>query len=382
MQKQKLILELNQNGMLFDKAESQKLLEMKRNQLQQLEAELAKELKIAPSILNDNPALIKSLYNANIFISGLSMEVLKAERFKSPILEKLYQLRKIYQFLFNYGKKLSQSLTDENRLYGHWKLNGTVSGRLTCSDFNIQSVHNSMKPYFIAEKGSTLIISDFSQIELRVLAELSQDARLIGIFKNGGDYHAQTASILFGKPQNTITEQERSIAKRLNFAICYGVSTTGLEKLLIDMNISTPASLADMLRDRFYSSFLGVKNYQNSVLTSSLVKDLSGRQWNTRNLSLSQRLNYPIQASAAAIMLESLLLLMQKKKENWKIVNVIHDELICEVPVEEQVAAKTTVIACMRDGFEKYIQGVPFKAETVIRNRWKPLEEERKMNNE
>lgn len=377
MEKQKLIFELNQNGMLFDKVESEKLLEVKRNQLQQLEVEVTKELKIHSSILNDKSALMKALYDTKIFISGLSMEVLKVERHHSPILEKLYQLKKVQQFLFNYGEKLSKSLTAENRLYGHWKLNGTVSGRLTCSDFNIQSVHNSMKPYFIAENGSTLIISDFSQIELRVLAELSQDARLIGIFNNGGDYHSQTASILFGKPQNTITEQERSIAKKLNFAICYGVSTTGLEKLLCDIDLNIPASQAEMLRNRFYSSFRGVKNYQNSLLTSSWVKDLSGKKWSTSNLSLSQRLNYPIQASAAVIMLESLLLLMQRKKESWKIVNVIHDEVICEVPEEEQIEAKKIVSACMKDGFEKYIRVVPFKDETAIRNRWKLIENEK-----
>ena len=249
--------------------------------------------------------------------------------------------------------KLRENMDELNRIHGKWTIAADSTGRLICSDPPLQSMPKSARKFMIPEKGIILLTADYSAIELRVLAKLTGDPDLIADLGPGKDLHRKTAAIIFNKRQADISEEERQIGKTTNFLICYGGSEDGLQKKLDKTGVELPADLdVQKIIYRFFKAYPIVYYYQYRLRKLQIPpKTLSGKEF--FHLSETQRLNYPIQGSAAEGFIQALYEVVSKKPGGYRLVMAIHDSITLEVPEEQKDEAadflKTTTEKVMGD---------------------------------
>jgi DNA polymerase-1 len=271
------------------------------------------------------------------------------------------------------------------RLHTSFNQTVTATGRLSSSDPNLQNIPvrgewgMRIRQAFIAERGHLLLSSDYSQIELRILAHLSNDKGLTEVFKKDGDIHARTACELFGVVPDNVTPEMRRRAKTVNFGIIYGISPYGLSK---ELGI-TPQE-AKLYIDTYFAKHTGVKNYIEKLIKEAkktgyvstvynrkrAIPELKSPNKNTRQLGERLVMNTPVQGSAADIIKLSMLHIWKRlKKEglNAKMLLQVHDELLFEVPEKE----KERISILVREEMEKAVQlRVPLKVEIGIGKNW------------
>ena len=221
--------------------------------------------------------------------------------------------------------------------------------------------------------GNVFVILDYSTIELRILAEISQCEKLIDAFNRGLDLHYETAKTILDKEE--ISDHERQLGKIINFGLIYGLTSFGLiHQINAVPGFNISEGEAQKFIDMYFANYKGVAKYRNQQLKSSIVTTLGGRYWDSTNglnvLKPRQRLNYAIQSSCAEGLKVALALLMDQKKASWKIVSAIHDEIICEVPEEEADQAKETIEKIMINGMQKLVKQVPIEVEGHVSKVW------------
>ncbi len=262
-----------------------------------------------------------------------------------PIIPKILEYRKLNKILTTYTDSLLKTYDPKTkRIYTTFNQTGTSTGRIVTENPNLQSLPlegdlaQHLRKIFVPEDGWVFIAADYSQIELRLLAHLSQDENLINAFKNNLDIHSQTAKLVFGSD----SLENRRKAKIINFGIAYGITPKGLaERLLI------PISEASKLIERFYYFYPRVKQYQKDLIEFakiySYVETLFGRKrfipeinyQSYRERSLAERIviNHPIQGLGADILKKALIEIDQEIFKNnlpAYFVLTIHDEIIIE----------------------------------------------------
>lgn len=367
----KCIIMLETNGMKFDYEGFKEVISTKQKELECIKAEIFMKLGIRHVELDDVKEVVKALYKIGVFPESLAMEYLVQNKDNHPLYKLLLKYRNKKQFLVQYAKKLPTQICEDGRIRAKWTIDGAKTGRMTCSNPNLQAFPAITKQYFVAEKGYKFVIVDFSQIELRVLAEMSCDSNMINTFIESRDIHIETASAIFAKPIVNISEIERDVGKKVNFGICYGISAYGLQELL-EKKAGLHVSLvqANYMRNRFYNRYPAILDYYNRLLMADEVFSLGGRGWKDINKGNRVRFNLPIQASAAEGLKEGLALLITQLKSQWKLVNVVHDEVILEVPEENVEEAKIVLEDCMIEGMKKLVKRVPIQVKAKVQDNW------------
>jgi DNA polymerase-1 len=254
------------------------------------------------------------------------------------------------------------------RIHTSFNQAATATGRLSSSDPNLQNIPvrgewgKRMRGTFIAEEGNLLLSADYSQVELRILAHLSQDAGLIDAFKNNLDIHARTASELFGIPIDKIMPDMRRIAKTVNFGVLYGISPFGLSEAL---GISKED--AKKYIEQYFERHPGVKQYIEETLEEAkrngYVSTLFGRkraipELKSQNATIRQQgerlvINSPIQGTAADVIKIAMIRIWRELRDRGlktKMILQVHDELLFEFPKEE--------IEIVQDIVKKGMEGV------------------------
>lgn len=368
---QECIRMLESNGMKFDFEGFREVIAMKQKELEDIKSEIFANLGVSYIDLDDVREIVKILYKNNIYPENLSMDYLVQNKDKQPIFKLLLKYKNKKQFLTQYGIKLPMQISIDGRIRAKWTIDGAKTGRMTCSNPNLQAFPAISKQYFVAEKGYKFVLLDFSQIELRVLAEMSCDSNMINTFLESRDIHIETASAIFAKPIVDITEIERDVGKKVNFGICYGISAYGLQELL-EKRAGLHVSLvqANYMRNRFYDRYPAILEYHNRLLMADEISSLGGRGWKDIKKGNRVRFNLPIQASAAEGLKEGLALLITQLKSQWMLVNVIHDEVILEVPEENAGEAKVVLENCMIQGMKKLVKKVPIEVKTKVQDNW------------
>jgi DNA polymerase-1 len=291
-------------------------------------------------------------------------EVLSSLRDKSSIIPLILEYREIDKLKSAYIDCLIKSI-DENtgRIYAKFQQTVASTGRITAIEPNLQTLPirtergRKIREAVIAPKGNLILSCDYSQIELRILAHLSGDEKLLEDFKRGEDIHTATASRIFNSEPDKITSGMRRHAKAINFGIIYGISPFGLSKQL---NIPTKAS--GKIIETYYKTHPGVEKWQKETIDkgtkSGYVTTIFGRKrWIPELVSRSQMdygkriaINSPIQGSAADIMKKAMIEISKKIKEkslNTKLILQIHDELLFEVPLKEKEEAVNIIVHTM-----------------------------------
>jgi DNA polymerase I-like protein with 3'-5' exonuclease and polymerase domains len=242
---------------------------------------------------------------------------------------------------------------------------------------NLQQIDSRLKPYFKPTAQHKYIIADYSQIQLRILAALSRDPRMLEIYDRGEDLHAETARAILHKGE--ITTEDRKLAKAINFGMVFGSSAKGLQaSIASEYGIELSPHEAEQFRNAFFTEYAGVQRWHDGQIQATVVESPGGRKWwnlpkpGGANSKWRGRINYPIQAAEAEGVKEALILLLPEleRHSEWKLVNAVHDELVLEVPDNDVEHARETLVSCMKTGMRKIIAAVPIEVEAVVADCW------------
>ncbi|HUS12038.1 MAG TPA: DNA polymerase [Pyrinomonadaceae bacterium] len=300
-----------------------------------------------------------------------------------PIVATLLEYRTVQKALTSYGQNMIELINPTtHRLHADFRQIGAPTGRFSCTNPNIQQVPHAVeyrRCFSGHPEGRKLIIADYSQIELRILAEFSGDQGFINAFQSGADLHRVTAAEVFNVPVDQVTREQRDFAKRLNFGVVYGI---GAQRFSI-MTGSSVTEAENILR-KYFATYRGLDTYlheaANRAVRERQARTGSGRlvrfrydEQDRQQISMTKRngKNTPIQGTSADILKRALRLLRDELRgTNAQIVNIIHDEVVVEADADEAKEVAQKVERAMCAAGEEYVKTVPVKVETEIADEW------------
>ncbi len=301
---------------------------------------------------------------------------------KYPPVAKLLEYRAVAKAMASFGENILEFIEPTTgRIHADFRQIGAPTGRFSCSSPNLQQIpHEEVyRRCFTAPEGRKLVIADYSQIELRILADFSEDTNFIQAFESGQDFHAATAAQIFGIAETEVSTDQRSFAKRLNFGVVYGL---GASRFAMMTGLSQ-TDAENTLR-KYFATYPRMDEWlrmqSKSVLTERSARTKSGRlarmsfdENDRSSIGAAQRYakNMPIQGTSADILKRALRLLHDDIREtSAKLVNIVHDEIIVECDsTEAEQTAKTLESAMLRAG-EQFVAKVPIKVDIHISDEW------------
>ena len=315
-----------------------------------------------------------------------SAKVLEELAQEYEIARKILDHRALMKLKTTYVDVLPRLVDDASRVHTHYNQALTATGRLSSSDPNLQNIPirtalgAKIRTAFTAPDEDYLILSaDYSQIELRLLAHISEDEALISAFKSGEDIHTLTASKIFGVAKNDVTDEMRRRAKAVNFGIIYGQTRFGLASSLK----ITPFEAQNFI-DRYFATYPKIRTYMNNTLFQAhdtgyvetifgrkryLGKELNSRNGNIREFAELAAINAPIQGSAADLMKLAMINLDKKLEgKKTKLVLQVHDELVLEVYKPEFDEVLALVKECMENVYPLHL---PLVVDVEYGRSWK-----------
>ncbi len=336
-----------------------------------------------PNINLDSPTQVTdALANMGIKVEGTRSWQLQPLATEHPAIEKLLEYRSVQKLLSSYGLALLDHINPETgRLHADFRQMGATGGRMSCSDPNLQQVPNTpeYRSCFRAPAGRKLVIADYSQIELRILADWSQDTALVKALLSGEDLHCVTASQMLGISLDEVSKDQRAAAKQLNYGIMYGLGAQGLAS-----RIGCSLDEAEGLLRKYFEAYSGVAAFLRDAADRAVgdreSRTRSGRliyftfDANDRSqVGAAQRLgkNAPIQGSSADIIKRALALLYDALKPiDAKIVNCIHDEIVVEAAEAQADEAAAILDHQMVAAAREFISSVPVTVDIVVADAW------------
>jgi len=311
---------------------------------------------------------------------------------KSGIVDAIIEHRELTKLKGTYVDALPLLINpNTGRLHTSFSQIGAVTGRLASSNPNLQNipvrseVGQKMRRGFISEPGWVFLSADYSQVELRILAHISQDETLLESFRNDRDIHTTTAAAVYSIPPEKVTRNQRNFAKRVNFGLIYGMSSFRLAR----ESGLTPGE-AETFVKRYFAQFPGVERYLEATRimarTDGYVETLFGRRRyfpvfkspmssaNRQAVMRAEReaVNHPIQGTAADIIKIAMVRLHAQLSGRYqaRMLLQVHDELLLELPVEEVEAVRPMVIEIMCDAYEL---DAPLRVEAETGANWLEL---------
>lgn len=320
--------------------------------------------------------------------SGYSTDVDVLEKLKKedPIIEQILEYRQLMKLNSTYVEGLKQYINPETkRIHSFFHQTITATGRISSTEPNLQNIPTRfelgkrVRKVFKPQEGCVYIDADYSQIELRVLASISEDSHMIEAFKEGQDIHKQAASKVFKTPIDEVTKEQRSNAKAVNFGIVYGISDFGLGEQL-----GIGRKQAKKYIDEYLTQYSGINQFMDNIKEEAKEKgyvktlfnrrryipELKSNNYMVRQFGARAAMNTPIQGTAADIMKIAMLKVfkeIEKRGLKSKIVLQVHDEMMLEVPIEEQQEIQEIMKKCMESAADLK---VPLVAEISEANNW------------
>ena len=390
-----VLAEMEMNGVCLDTqslAETSKQFTNRMNEIEARIFELAgQQFNIASpkqvgEILFDKLKIVEKAKKTKTGQYVTSEEVLQQLKNKHEIVADILEHRGLKKLIGTYIDALPK-LINPRTGHIHTSFNQTITatGRLSSSDPNLQNIPirgedgKEIRKAFIPEPGCLFFSADYSQIELRVMAHLSQDPQMIEVFREGKDLHAATAANIYKKPIAEVTRDERTKSKRANFGIIYGITVFGLAERL-----DIPRDEAKMLIDGYFETFPQVHNYmekskevarQQGYVTTLFgrrryLPDINSHNATVRGFAERNAINAPIQGTAADIIKVAMIHIFQRfKAENIrsKMILQVHDELNFSVYPDEKEKVERIVIEEMQNAFH---MAVPLVADSGFGDNW------------
>jgi DNA polymerase-1 len=299
-----------------------------------------------------------------------SAEVLEKLSIDYPFVKDVLEYRQLSKLKSTYADGLVNYIGDDGRIHGTFNQTVTATGRISSTEPNLQNIPIRMemgklfRKVFVPEDGYVFIDADYSQIELRILASISEDENLIEAYKSHEDIHRITASKVFDTPFEEVTDLQRRNAKAVNFGIVYGISSFGLSN---DIGISRKQ--AKEYIDQYFATYPGIKKFLDDTVShakeNGYVVTLMGRRRPIPNLKSSNfmerqfgervAMNSPIQGTAADIMKVAMINVdaeLRKRNLASRIVLQVHDELLIETKIGEEQEVKEIIMDKMKHAMD------------------------------
>ncbi len=390
-----VLAEMEMNGVCLDTAslaETSKQFTTRMNEIEQRIYELAGEQfniaspKQVGEILFDKLKIVEKAKKTKTGQYVTSEEVLQQLKNKHEIVADILEHRGLKKLIGTYIDALPK-LINPRTGHIHTSFNQTITatGRLSSSDPNLQNIPirgedgKEIRKAFIPEPGCLFFSADYSQIELRVMAHLSQDPQMIEVFREGKDLHAATAANIYKKPIEEVTRDERTKSKRANFGIIYGITVFGLAERL-----DIPRDEAKMLIDGYFETFPQVHEYmekskeiarQQGYVTTLFgrrryLPDINSANSVVRGFAERNAINAPIQGTAADIIKVAMIHIYQRFKAEGiksKMILQVHDELNFSVYPDEKEKVERIVLEEMQNAFH---MSVPLVADSGFGDNW------------
>jgi len=302
-----------------------------------------------------------------------------------PIVSRILQYRQLAKLKSTYCDGLLKVIADDGRIHSTFNQSETRTGRISSTEPNLQNIPvrselgSQMRRFFRAKDGCVLVDSDYSQIELRVLADIANDETMLDAFNNGDDIHLITASQVFNIPPLFVTPEMRSRAKAVNFGIVYGIGAFSLSK-----DIGVSVAQADKYIKTYLAHYKGVEKYMEKVVSQAkengyvettfgrrrYLPELTSSNFNLRSFGERVARNMPIQGTAADIMKIAMIKVYNRlRAENLeaKLIMQVHDELIVEAPEHEAEKVREILTYEMENAVEMRVR---LEADAHIGKTW------------
>ena len=313
-------------------------------------------------------------------------DVLQELALDHPLPKVLLEYRGLAKLKSTYTDKLPKMMNaTTGRVHTSYNQAVAITGRLASSDPNLQNIPvrsaegRRIREAFIAPQGSHIISADYSQIELRIMAHLSQDAGMLQAFANNEDIHRHTAAEVFGVEHEAVDSEQRRYAKVINFGLIYGMSAFGLAQ-----NLNIERSAAASYIERYFARYPGVKAYMQNTREEAKQKgyvetyfgrrlwvpEINSANVQRRNGAERAAINAPMQGTAADLIKLAMIAVqnwLSAEKLQSKLIMQVHDELVLEVPDNELELVKNTLPVLMQNVAKL---SVPLLAEVGVGNNW------------
>lgn len=324
-----------------------------------------------------NPYVLKLLNRYGISVTSTSRRSL-APYHDQPLVRALTEYRKHSKSLSSFLHPIPDLIHSETgRLHPKYMQIGAWSGRMSCYSPNIQQIprESDFRSCFTAPSGRKLVLADYSQIELRVAAQISGDSRMKSACQKGEDLHALTASLISGIPVSQVTKFQRQAAKAVNFGLIFGMGAEGLKQYAgqsygVDMTLEE----AERFRSAFFQNYHGINWWHHDLRESHPTegRTLTGRKFLfPPNTGLADLANTPVQGTAADILKSALgLLAFRIRESDKKIVAIVHDEILMEVPEEEADDTAALLKSTMEEAARAILPDIPCIADAKTADSW------------
>ena len=301
---------------------------------------------------------------------------------KYPVVGKLLEYRAVAKALSSFGENILEYIEPKTgRIHADFRQIGAPTGRFSCSNPNLQQIphEEAYRRCFRAPEGKKLVIADYSQIELRILADFSGDANFIKAFHSGEDFHTTAAAQVFNVHPGSVTPEQRSFAKRLNFGVVYGI---GASRFAL-MTGLTQTEAENTMR-RYFATYRDLDAYLRDsgrrVIADRVVRTASGRLLRLRfdendrqQVGSAKRygVNMPIQGTSADILKRAIRLLHDSLQgTSGRLINIVHDEIIVECDAGEAVAVADKLEKAMCRAGEEFVKKVPVNVDVHVADEW------------
>ena len=392
------VAEMELNGVRLDLDKwqllKQDLLRQQARLEEKLQARLVKSNRITNTLLTElsteinlsSPKQVVIAFNRlGIDVRSTNVRELIPLAQDYPVIRWLLEYRSLTTRINTFSVGLPQFIHPvTERIQGHWWQMGARSGRFSCREPNLTNIPRDLptRQCFTAAPGNVIIKADYSQIELRLMAQASGARSMIAAYRNGEDLHRLTASFLFDKPIENIVDEERKLGKIVNFGLIYGM---GVAKFCLTTakkhNIYLSKSEASQFRQKFFLLYKGVAAYHRRIRRewqagSRVSYSLDGRRrvWSKRTKpTLNELLNHPIQGTNATIIKRAIALLdstLLSKVHQVKLILVVHDEIVLEVPRSLADRVARCLSDCAVEAARPILAPIPVEVEVKVLDSW------------
>ncbi|MES1258163.1 MAG: DNA polymerase I, partial [Acidobacteriota bacterium] len=372
-----VLARMEETGIRVDAAELGRLSGLMESQIAQLTTDIhglaAREFNIASPqqlgrVLFEEMGL-PAPFRAKGKAVSTAADVLEALAAEHAIVRHVLEYRQLTKLKGTYVDALPELIRPETgRLHTSFNQTGAATGRLSSSNPNLQNIPiktelgREIRAAFVPRDGWQLVVADYSQIELRLLAHMSEDPVLVDAFRNGEDIHTRTAAEVMGVPPMLVSKEARNNAKAVNFGIVYGISSFGLAA-----NLGISRKEADAYIRAYFERYAGVKRFIEETIARTRetgvartllgrerpIPDMNSRNPNSRGFAERTAVNSPIQGTAADL-IKVAMIRIDKALSGMKsrLLLQVHDELVLEAPPEEIIAVQSLVKHEMESVYE------------------------------
>lgn len=328
--------------------------------------------------LDSQQQVLEALQQMGVPVKNTSKLSLIPLAEEHPPVRALLDYRKVAKSVQAFASSLPKHVHPiTGRIHPDYQQMGAATGRMSCRNPNLQQIPRDkiFRSCFIPAPGYCLVVADYSQIELRVAAELSGDRRMIEAYQNDEDLHQLTAALIADKSLDQVKKSERQAAKAVNFGLIYAMGAKGLAEYAYN-NYGVQMSLkqAETFRKRYFEAYQGIARWHGAI-KRRLPREIRTvgdrlRRW-LDEPKLTELLNTPVQGTAADITKAALAKLPTALKETGaRLIGTVHDEILLEAPEDTAERAAQILQQVMEQAGQHYLRKVPVKAEVAIALNW------------